>query len=104
MSTNCSKDLDLTPLIHCTKLENVNLGWTYCSPKGLDQMPWLHHIWWNCSKRQTGMPCANAEQILSEALPGTVLMFDGEHPVDKGWRDLQTYGDMRDLMDMFYLR
>ena len=96
---------DLSPLIECTNLENVNLGWSYnMYPDPLGEMPWLQHVWWCSTKNTYTLPCSTAEPYLTEALPDTVLFFDGAHPVDGGWRQLQTYYDMRDIMGMFYLR
>lgn len=96
---------DLSPLINCVNLENVNLGWNGSAyPDTLAKMPWLQHIWWCSTKNTYGLPCSDAEPMLTEALPDTILFFDGAHPVDGGWRTLQTYYDMRDIMGMFYLR
>ena len=53
-----------------------------------------------------GRPCPTppAAQRLREALPNTTMKFNLETPnVDNGWRQLQNYYNMRDLMDVFYL-
>ena len=101
--STCPIAKDLSSLVECTALEDINLGWSYPDPEPLASMPWLKHVWW-CSATSMDLPCADAPELLGEALPNTVLFFDGYHPVDGGWRELQTYYDMRDLMGMRYLR
>lgn len=101
--STCPIAKDLSSLVECTALEDINLGWSYPDPEPLASMPWLKHVWW-CSATSMDLPCAKAPELLGEALPNTVLFFDGYHPVDGGWRELQTYYDMRDLMGMRYLR
>ena len=76
----------------------------YPDPEPVSKMPWLKHIWWCSAKATIGLPCSTAEELFTETLPDTILFFDGAHPVDGGWREFQTYYDMRDLMEMFYLR
>lgn len=102
--TKCWWEKDLSPLVECTALEDVNLGWSYPDPEPLSRMPWLKHIWWCSAKTAIGFPCSTAEALFAETLPDTITFFDGAHPVDGGWREFQTYYDMRDLMEMFYLR
>ena len=50
------------------------------------------------------LPCSTAKQLFDETIPDTITYFDGPHPVEGGWREFQTYYDMRDLMEMYYLR
>ena len=102
--TKCWWEKDLAPLVECTALEDLNLGWSYPDPEPVSKMPWLKHIWWCSAKATIGLPCSTAEELFTETLPDTILFFDGAHPVDGGWREFQTYYDMRDLMEMFYLR
>lgn len=88
---------DLTPLLECTALEDLNLADTYVDPEPLAQMTWLKNLWIN----QT--PVTNAErQLLTESLPDTHIEFDHGHYTGGGWRELQNYYDMRDLMGLPY--
>ena len=102
--TKCWWEKDLAPLVECTALEDVNLGWSYPDPEPLSKMPWLKHIWWCSAKRTIGLPCSTAKQLFDETIPDTITYFDGPNPVEGGWREFQTYYDMRDLMEMYYLR
>ena len=103
--SKCPHLKDLTPLLECTNLENLNFGITYnADPTPLAKMPWLHHIWWSNIKGTSGMACSIAPTLLPEALPKTITYFDGPNPVADGWRLMQTYYDMRDLMGVYYLR
>lgn len=95
---------DLSPLVECTALENINLGDAFPDPEALSKMPWLQHVWWYGAKATFGLPCTTAEELLTETIPDTILLFDGTHPADGGWREFQTYYDMRDIMVMYYLR
>lgn len=95
---------DYTPLLECTALEDLNLGKTYGDPNIIAQMTWLKHVWWSGVDGTVGNPASNARAILEEALPNTVMKFRLETPnVDNGWRQLQNYYDMRDIMEVFYL-
>lgn len=87
---------DYTPLLGCTALEDLNLGLTYGDIEPITQMTWLKHLWWKDR--------ATKALALQEALPDTVMNFTSEHTVGGGWRDLQNYYDMRDLLGMEYMR
>lgn len=96
---------DLTPLLGCTALEDINLSRTYGDYRIIGQMTWLKNVWWNGIKGTRGYAASGAEHALPEMLPNTRLEFDGAAcSYYTGWRDLQSYKDMRDLMDMYYLR
>lgn len=96
---------DYTPLLECTALEDLNLGKTYGDPNIIAQMTWLKHVWWSGVDGSWGNPASNAKAILTEALPNTVLRFQLETPnVENGWRQLENYRKMRDVMDVFYLK
>lgn len=95
---------DYTPLLNCTALEDLNLGKTYGDPAPIMKMTWLKNLWWMGIEGNTRYSYANTPQKLREALPNTTMKFYLETPnVDNGWRQLQNYYDMRDLMDVFYL-
>lgn len=99
-----TKITDYTPLLECTALEDLNLGNTYGDPAPIMQMTWLKNLWWSGIKGSYGHPCSNAHEILPAALPNTTMKFDLNTPnVKNGWRQLDNYKAMRDLMEVFYL-
>ena len=88
---------DYTPLLGCTKLEDLNLGLTYGDIEPICQMTWLKNLNWS------GRESRAAE--LREALPDTnIQMPAGDYTVGNGWRQLQNYYDMRDILGMEYMR
>ena len=87
---------DYTPLLGCTALEDLNLGNTYGSMEPIVQMTWLKNLWWLGRS-------ASFYAELSEALPDTHKEFYAKHTVGNGWRKLQNYYDMRDLLGMEYM-
>ncbi len=87
---------DYEPLLGCTALEDLNLGYTYGDENIIAQMTWLKNVWWigrGYSVRVT----------LEEALPNAHLEFNAKHTVGNGWRKLQNYYDMRDILGMEYM-
>lgn len=99
-----TKITDYSPLLGCTSLEDLNLGQTYGDPEPILQMTWLKNLWWSGIEGTYGLPCSDAPQRLREALPNTNMKFNLETPnVNNGWRQLENYYAMRDLMDVFYL-
>lgn len=96
---------DYSPLVHCTSLVDINMCRTYGDYRPLLEMPWLQTVYWNGIAGTVGYPCSGAEHVLPEALPNTKFVFYGyNNSYYNGWRDLQNYKDMRDVMGMFYLR
>ena len=87
---------DYEPLLGCTALEDLNLGLTYGDPEIIGQMTWLKNLWW----KGRGY---NAQVLLQEKLPNTTLVFNSKLTVGGGWRKLQNYYDMRDLLEMPYM-
>lgn len=92
---------DYTPLLECTSLEDLNIG--YAIPSDVTifyQMPWLKHLWMHgCWK-------AEKQNMLRQNMPNTVFAFGSEHDVSStgsGWRELQNYYDMRDILGMPYM-
>ncbi len=99
-----TKVTDYSPLLKCPALEDLNLGNTYGDPAPIAQMTWLKHLWWSGIQGTYGLPCSDAPHTLPEALPNTVMKFYLMTPnVENGWRQLDNYYAMRDLMDVFYL-
>ena len=87
---------DLSPLVECTALEDLNLGNTYADFEPVGTMTWLNNLWMiGCS---TG-----ARYRMTQALPDTKVMITGSATVANGWRDLDNYYAMRDLLGMEYM-
>ncbi len=87
---------DLTPLKGCTALEDVNLGKIYADFAPIEEMTWLKNLWMvECS--------SGARYRMVQALPDTKVMVTGAATVANGWRDLDNYYKMRDLLGMHYM-
>ena len=91
-----SQVADYTPLQGCTSLQDLNLGLLYGDAEPLTKMTWLKNLWWKGCKYQK-------QQILTEALPDTNLMFFMNHTVGNGWRKLPNYYKMRDALGAYYM-
>lgn len=88
---------DLSPLVGCTSLKDLNISHTYCSMDPIMEMTWLENFYANCTN------ATRAEQeAVAAALPNTNCVFDGGYDTGGGWRQLQSYFDMRDIMGMNY--
>ncbi|MGM9550378.1 MAG: hypothetical protein ACI3V5_11135 [Faecousia sp.] len=85
---------DFSPLVGCTALEDLNIGLTYPSVEPLSQMTWLKNLW---------MVDRGGGYQLSQALPDTRIVATANATVGAGWRTLQNYYDMRDLLGMEYM-
>lgn len=87
---------DLTPLLGCTALEDINMKHVYCDADVLVQMPWLKHVFWS------GCPERNYK-ILEGALPDTYVLLKEEYWNTKHWRQLDNYYAQRDMLGMYYM-
>lgn len=90
---------DYTPLATLTGLEDLNIGFT----KGEDatplmQMTWLKSLWWSRCKLSM-----DERAVLREALPDTKFVTNQSSSTGGGWRKLQNYYDMRDMLGMHYM-
>lgn len=90
-----TKVTDLTPLLTCTALQDLNLCYTHADPEPVKQMTWLNNLWWAESPIE-------AEEF-QQYLPNTHLMFLHHSSTGNGWRQLQNYYDMRDILGMHYM-
>ena len=90
-----SRVKDLSPLVSCTALEDLNLCYTHPDPTPLGQMPWLKRVWWTGHWK--------AKRDLPKLLPDTQLEFSSPSSTGKGWREGQHYYDMRDFIGMKYM-
>lgn len=88
---------DYSPLIGCTALQDVNVAYTNGDAAVFAQMPWLKHLWVNCTNITP-----EARQLLTDTLTDTVIEFDSGWHMGNGWRDLDNYYIMRDLLEMPY--
>ena len=87
---------DLTPLQGCTALEDLNLGKVYADFTPIGEMSWLKNLWM--------VECSTAARYqMTQALPDTKVMVTGAATVANGWRDLENYYAMRDLLGMHYM-
>lgn len=90
-----TKVTDLTPLLTCTALQDLNLCYTHADPEPVTKMTWLKNLWW------AEPPMEEAE--FQQYLPDTHLMFLHHSSTGNGWRQLQNYYDMRDYLGMHYM-
>ncbi|MBQ6718967.1 MAG: leucine-rich repeat domain-containing protein [Oscillospiraceae bacterium] len=88
---------DYSPLLGCTALKDLNLSGTYADPTPLQQMTWLENLWANATDFTSA-----EKQALVDALPNTHIEFNGGGYTTLGWRQLQSYYDMRDMMGLPY--
>ena len=87
---------DLSPLTGCTALEDLNLGMIYADFAPIEEMTWLKNLWM--------VECSSADRYrMPQALPDTRVMVTGAATVANGWRDLDNYYAMRDLLGMKYM-
>ena len=87
---------DLSPLTGCTALEDLNLGMIYADFAPIEEMTWLKNLWM--------VECSSADRYrMPQALPDTRVMVTGAATVANGWRDLENYYAMRDLLGMKYM-
>ena len=87
---------DLSPLTGCTALEDLNVGKIYADFAPVEEMTWLKNLWM--------VECSTAARYrMPQALPDTRVMVAGAATVANGWRDLENYYEMRDLLGMQYM-
>lgn len=91
---------DLSPLLECTSLQDLNVTRTKADPMVLKEMTWLNNLW--VSKHQFD---GNEMEEIQAAMPDTFIKFCDYNILSRnGWRNLQNYYDMRDLLGMPYNR
>lgn len=88
---------DFTPLLECTALEDLNVSRTNGDPMVFKEMTWLKNLWID------GNDLTEEEKKeLEAALPNTYIKYCYGLMAGNGWRLLQNYYDMRDLLGMPY--
>ena len=88
---------DYSPLVECTSLVDLNLSGSYADLTPIKQMTWLKNLWATCR----GVSESEYRE-LCEALPNTKIEYRGGDYTSYGWRDVQGYFDMRDIMGLPY--
>ena len=90
---------DYSPLLACKKLEDLNICYHYPKEEALQQlsqMTQLKHLW---LRNYGAQPY---QQRLRDALPNTVLKFGDGSSTGGGWRTIENYYKMRDVLGMPY--
>lgn len=94
---------DYSPLLNCTKLQDLNIGTTYADPEPLTKMTWLHNLQWHRSDQN---PETKDDVLkLPEQLPDThVELFPRKKARNIGgpWRYIPNYYVFRDLIGATY--
>ena len=88
---------DYSPLKGCTALQDLNVSGTYADIEPLMELTWLNNLWANLC----GITKAEHE-MLQNALPNTVVMTQEGRYTGGGWRQVQNYFNMRDIMGLPY--
>ena len=88
---------DISPLVDCTALEDLNLGRTYCSVEPILGMTWLKNVY---------MIRRGSAGVVGQALPDTRVVTSADETaatVGYGWRRLPNYYAMRDCLNAPYM-
>lgn len=87
---------DISPLADCTKLEDLNIGNAWPKVDGILGMTWLKNVYMIFGS-------ASDAWKISQALPDTRVVTSGTATVGSGWRRMQNYYDMRDMLNAPYM-
>ena len=88
---------DLSPLVDCTALEDLNLGMTYCSIDPILEMTWLKNVY---------MILRGGGGLVGQAIPDARVVTSADPDVATvgyGWRRLPNYYAMRDCLHAPYM-
>lgn len=89
---------DVSPLLGCTALQDLNMCFVPCIEyQPILEMTWLKNLWWG------GWLMRTYEAQFREALPNTRLCHDSASSTGNGWRELDNYFAMRDILGMWYM-
>lgn len=94
---------DYSPLLNCTKLQDLNIGTTHADPAPLRQMTWLHNLQWH--RADQNPDTKEAVLKLPEQLPDTnVELYPRKKARNIGgfWRYLPNYYVFRDIIGADY--
>ena len=93
---------DISPLLECKSLRHLNIGFTRgYEADCLREMTWLERLWYPGSNLSGGQI-----EDLQKALADTETYFviwDGDGSTGGGWREHDSYYEMRDLFNMHYM-
>ena len=94
---------DYSPLLNCTKLQDLNIGTTHADPEPLSKMTWLHNLQWHRADQNP----ATKEAVLKlpEQLPDTnVDLYPKKKArnIGGGWRYIPNYYVFRDIIGATY--
>ncbi len=93
---------DISPLLECKNLRHLNLGFTRgYDPDCLREMTWLERLWY-----PGGVLSGEQIESIGSALEDTETYFavwDGDGSTGGGWREHESYFEMRDLFNMHYM-
>lgn len=97
------KTKDYSPLLNCTKLQDLNIGTTHADPEPLSKMTWLHNLQWHRADQDP----ATKEAVLKlpEQLPDTnVELYPRKKArnIGGGWRYIPNYYVFRDIIGATY--
>jgi len=97
------KTKDYSPLLNCTKLQDLNIGTTHADPEPLSKMTWLHNLQWHRADQDP----ATKEAVLKlpEQLPDTnVELYPRNKARNIGgpWRYIPNYYVFRDIIGATY--
>ena len=87
---------DISPLVDCTALEDLNLGNTFVDVTPILGMSWLKNVYFILGSR------ANAWKV-TQAIPTARVVASGTATVGGGWRRLPNYYAMRDCLHAPYM-
>ena len=89
---------DISPLLGCTALQDLNMCFVpVLEYQPLLEMTWLKNLWWG------GWLMRTYEAQFREALPDTRLCHNSASSTGGGWRELDNYFAMRDILGMWYM-
>lgn len=94
---------DYSPLLNCTKMQDLNIGTTHADPEPLSKMTWLHNLQWH----RADLDPATKEAVLKlpDQLPDTnVELYPKKKARNIGgpWRYLPNYYVFRDIIGADY--
>lgn len=94
---------DYSPLLNCTKLQDLNIGTTHADPEPLSKMTWLHNLQWHRADQDPDTK--DAVLKLPEQLPDTnVELYPKKKArnIGGGWRYIPNYYVFRDIIGAKY--
>ena len=94
---------DYSPLLNCTKLQDLNIGTTHADPEPLSKMTWLHNLQWHRADQDP--ETKEAVLKLPDQLPDTKVDLYPQKKarnIGGGWRYIPNYYVFRDIIGATY--